>query len=340
MLEIKNLTVTFTGGVQELAAVKGISFHLRQGEVLGIVGESGSGKSLTALAVMGLLPVDASATGEARILSTNISMADSTSWQNIRGRLVSMIFQEPMSSLNPVRKIGRQVCEVLETQGKIRGKEAEKAVFRIFEQLGVWPALTRFHQYPHQLSGGLKQRVLIAIALSCKAPLLIADEPTTALDVTVQAQILSLLQRNVRQQGVSLLLITHDLGVLAEMADRVLVMYSGRIVEEASVTELFTMPSHPYTGLLLSSVPRLDRPLPRIPAGFHPAPGDTLPGCEFAPRCPERLPECVERVPLPVAVSLSHMVCCHRRKGRSYGKTVAGSKKCGRPISPGTEIWG
>ncbi|MDP9417811.1 MAG: ABC transporter ATP-binding protein [Actinomycetota bacterium] len=302
LLDVRDLEVVFGGrGRRDVRAVDGVTFAVEAGETVGLVGESGSGKSVSSLAVMGLLPkrgvrVSGSVNFDGRELLT---MADDQ-LRDLRGREIAMVFQDPLSSLNPVVPIGRQVTEVLERHRQLSGAEAREEAGALLRRVGIPDPGRRLREYPHQLSGGMRQRALIAMALACRPRLLIADEPTTALDVTIQAQILELLKELVANSGTALVLITHDLGVVAGLCDSVHVMYSGRIVESAPRRTLFAEPKHPYTGGLLASVPRLDAPR-GVP--LHPIPGsptDTLPwseGCAFAPRCPNRIDVCTQQTP-------------------------------------------
>ncbi|MEH1099190.1 ABC transporter ATP-binding protein [Micromonospora sp. CPCC 205561] len=314
LLEVDELSVTFARrGQRTVHAVDGVSFSVDAGEVVGLVGESGCGKSVTSLAIMGLLPKQPGLRvgGKAVFDGTDLLQLDDRSRRDIRGRDVAMIFQDPLSSLNPVIPIGLQVTEVLTRHRGMRGAAAEKEAAALLDRVGIPDPKRRLKEYPHQLSGGMRQRALIAMAVACKPRLLIADEPTTALDVTIQAQILELLKELVRDSGTALVMITHDLGVVAGMCDTINVLYAGRVVETARRRPLFREPRHPYTVGLLGSVPRLD-------AGrgerLNPIPGsvrDLLPwpdGCAFAPRCARRVDECVGE---PPALVLTH-------DGRSY----------------------
>ncbi|TDC52652.1 ABC transporter ATP-binding protein [Jiangella ureilytica] len=298
MLDVRDLSVTFTRkGGPTVRAVDGVSFTVRPGETVGLVGESGSGKSVTSLAVMRLLPRrGVQVGGQVLFDGDDLLTLPRDRMRDIRGRDIAMVFQDPMSSLNPVVPIGIQVTEVLERHQDLKGETARAAAEELLFRVGIPDPRRRLKEYPHQLSGGMRQRALIAMALACKPRLLIADEPTTALDVTIQAQIIELLKELVQDTGASLVMITHDLGVVAGLCDTVHVMYSGRIVESAGRRELFGEPRHPYTGGLLASVPRLDAPRG---APLHPIPGsptDVLSwhkGCAFAPRCPNRLDACI-----------------------------------------------
>ena len=302
LLEVEDLEVVFRRrGRRDVRAVDGVSFSVDAGETVGIVGESGSGKSITSLAVMGLLPSrGCDVAGSIRFDGTDLRTLSPDQMRDIRGRDIAMVFQDPMSSLNPVVTIGKQVAEVLERHRGMAKQQARAEAAGLLAQVGIPDPDRRLSEYPHQLSGGMRQRALIAMALACRPRLLIADEPTTALDVTIQAQILELLKQLVGEAGTALIMITHDLGVVAGLCDRVHVMYSGRIVEAADRHPLFAEPRHPYTGGLLASIPRLDSargtPLTPIPG----SPTDTLPwarGCAFAPRCPNVQDDCRTSAP-------------------------------------------
>jgi peptide/nickel transport system ATP-binding protein len=294
LLEVSDLSVVFgRRGRRDVRAVDGVSFSVDAGETVGLVGESGSGKSVTSLAIMGLLPKrGARVEGEVAFDGRQLLKLRQDDLRDLRGKDMAMVFQDPLSSLNPVVPIGLQVTEVLTRHRDISGADARKEATRLLDLVGIPDPARRLREYPHQLSGGMRQRALIAMAVACRPRLLIADEPTTALDVTIQAQILELLKELVREQGTALVLITHDLGVVAGLCDRVNVMYSGRIVEEADRRTLFVEPRHPYTVGLLGSIPRLDSsedvPLTPIPG----SPTDTLPwasACAFFPRCPRHV---------------------------------------------------
>jgi peptide/nickel transport system ATP-binding protein len=302
LLQVNDLSVTFVRrGRRDVQAVDGVSFTVDAGETLGLVGESGSGKSVTALAIMGLLPPrGVRVTGSVSFEGRELLTLRQDDLRDLRGRDIAMVFQDPLSSLNPVVPIGTQVTEVLARHRGMSGAAARKEAVALLDLVGIPDPQRRLKEYPHQLSGGMRQRALIAMAVACKPKLLLADEPTTALDVTIQAQILELLKGLVREQGTALMLITHDLGVVAGLCDRVNVMYSGRIVEQADRRTLFVSPRHPYTTGLLGSIPRLDSaegsPLQPIPG----SPTDTLPwpsACAFAPRCPRTLEVCTTVTP-------------------------------------------
>jgi peptide/nickel transport system ATP-binding protein len=315
LLDVRDLRVTFTRrGRRDVAAVDGVSFSVDGGETVGLVGESGSGKSVTSLAIMGLLPKrGVQVQGEATFDGRQLLEMDDDQLRSIRGRDIAMVFQDPMSSLNPVVPIGRQVTEVLERHRDLSGAAARDEAARLLNSVGIPDPERRLREYPHQLSGGMRQRALIAMALACKPRLLIADEPTTALDVTIQAQILELLKELVAESGTALVMITHDLGVIAGLCDRVNVMYSGRVVESASRHELFAHPRHPYTGGLLASIPRLDAPRGQKLNPIPGSPNDTLPwprGCAFAPRCGNRIDVCTQETPQLEPDGLDHLLRC------------------------------
>jgi oligopeptide/dipeptide ABC transporter ATP-binding protein len=294
VLAVEHLTTGFDTPGRFVPAVIDVSFHLRKGETLCLVGESGSGKSLTAFSILGLIrPPGRIAGGAILYEGRDLRRLSEREMQQVRGGGIALIFQEPMTALNPVFTIGTQIEETLIVHGRATRRTARHKAIELLETVRVPEAARRVREYPHQLSGGLRQRALIALSLACDPDVLIADEPTTALDVTIQAQILDLLRDLQQRFGLSLLLITHDLGVVAEMADRVAVMYAGRIVEEAAVADLFADPKHPYTRGLLGSIPggAPGSPLTAIP-GTVPAPGSLPPGCCFTPRCPSRFDPC------------------------------------------------
>jgi peptide/nickel transport system ATP-binding protein len=302
LLKVEELSVVFRQrGREDVRAVDGVSFSVAPGETVGLVGESGCGKSVTSLAVMGLLPRrGVLVEGSIAFDGTELLTLPADKLRTLRGRDMAIVFQDPMSSLNPVVPIGVQVTEVLVRHRGLSSGEARAEAAELLRRVGIPDPARRLREYPHQLSGGMRQRVLLAAALACSPRLLIADEPTTALDVTIQAQILELLKGLVADTGTALVLITHDLGVVAGMCDTVHVMYSGRIVERASRHELFASPRHPYTAGLLASVPRLDRPRGERLEPIQGSPRDTLPlsrGCAFAPRCRNRVDECVQAAP-------------------------------------------
>ena len=322
LLEIENLSVHFHTPEGVARAVDGVNFHLAAGETVGLVGESGCGKSVTSLSILGLVPSPPGRIESGKILfkRQNLLDLDPESLRKIRGREISMIFQEPMTSLNPVLPIGRQVAEPLMIhQGLSKAKAFEKAADWM-DYVKIPAAAKRLNDYPHQLSGGMRQRIMIAMALVCGPKLLIADEPTTALDVTIQAQILSLMNRLKDELAMSLLLITHDLGVVAQMAARVVVMYAGQVVEEASVTDIFDRPFHPYTQGLLKSIPQAGgrsksrvKRLSEIP-GTVPRLTDIATGCKFADRCLHTFGPCRERKPELQQIQEGHRARCWLRE--------------------------
>jgi peptide/nickel transport system ATP-binding protein/oligopeptide transport system ATP-binding protein len=301
MLEVRNLRTHFQTRAGLVRAVDGVSFHLDEGELLGLVGESGCGKSITALSVMRLVaPPGRIVEGEILFDGEDLMGFSEERMRALRGDDIAMIFQDPMTSLNPVYTVGEQIAEALRLHRRLNHKQAREAAIEAMREVSIPDPARRVNDYPHQLSGGMRQRVMIAMALACNPRLLIADEPTTALDVTIQAQILELIDELRRTRNLAVLLITHDLGVVAEVADRVAVMYTGRIVEESPVEELFARPKHPYTEGLLRSVPKLaSEQVSRASRlstieGTVPKPTDLPPGCHFAPRCPHRMPRCTE----------------------------------------------
>jgi len=297
-----------------MTPVDGVSFRLAKGELLALVGESGCGKSLTALALLRLVPPPGQvATGSAIHLDgTDVLALDGEALRGIRGRRIGMIFQDPMTSLNPVFTVGDQIAESIRAHRTVPKAAARARALELLQEVGIPDPAARLDQYPHQMSGGMRQRVMIAIALASEPELLIADEPTTALDVTVQAQILEILDRLRQARGMAVLLITHDLGIVAGRADRVAVMYAGRIVEEAPTAELFARPSHPYTLGLLASVPRLTGPVTRLTPikGTVPPPTAWPTGCRFHPRCPSVMPRCATDDPPALAVAEGHRMRC------------------------------
>jgi oligopeptide/dipeptide ABC transporter ATP-binding protein len=301
LLEVKNLRTHFPTRAGLVRAVEGVSFHLDEGELLGLVGESGCGKSITALSLMRLVaPPGRIVGGEVWFAGENLLAVSDERMREIRGDRLAMIFQDPMTSLNPVYTVGEQIAEALRLHRGLNRRQAREAAVEAMREVSIPDPARRADDYPHQLSGGMRQRVMIAMALACDPKLLIADEPTTALDVTIQAQILELIDGLRRTRNLAVLLITHDLGVVAEVADRVAVMYTGRIVEESPVEELFARPKHPYTEGLLRSVPKLTgaeaKKAERLQTieGTVPKPTNLPPGCHFAPRCPHRMPRCTE----------------------------------------------
>jgi len=316
ILAVENLVTAFRSGGGEHAAVRNVSFALASNETLAIVGESGCGKSVTALSIMGLVPVANGriVAGHIRFAGRDLVGLPDEEMRKIRGDRISMIFQEPMTSLNPVLTVGFQIAEALRYHRGMDRGSARRAALELLDQVKIPAARQRFGDYPHQFSGGMRQRVMIAIALACRPALLLADEPTTALDVTIQAQVLSLLAELKSTYGMAMIFITHNLGVVASIADRVAVMYAGEIVEIAPVDTLFAAPAHPYTELLLRSIPRVDQDAPRLSTipGQVPSIAAMPPGCRFAPRCPLRIAICSERDPVlaPVADLPNHEARC------------------------------
>ncbi|MCZ2819266.1 ABC transporter ATP-binding protein [Modestobacter sp. VKM Ac-2977] len=316
LLEVSDLNVRFPTEDGLVHAVRGVDYSLRSGEVLGIVGESGSGKSVTSLAVMGLLPGSARVTGSIKYRGQELLGQSDRSMSRVRGKGVSMIFQDPMTSLDPVYKVGAQIEETLRIHDKqLSSKAAEARAVELLELVGIPNATDRVHSYPHEFSGGMRQRVVIAIAMANQPEVIIADEPTTALDVTVQAQILEVLQTALRETGAAMVMITHDLGVVAGIADRVLVMYAGRPVEIGSVEDIYYEPRMPYTLGLLGSLPRLDSATRERLTPIKGAPPSVVnmpPGCPFAPRCPLHIAECDEAEPERFQVGPGHTAACIR----------------------------
>ncbi len=325
LLEVKNLRTYFYSREGILPAVDGVSFHIGRGETLGLVGESGCGKTVTSLSVLKLVqrPPGRYVEGSIFFDGEELLAKSESEMHRIRGNKIAMIFQEPMVSLNPVFTVGDQIAEAIRLhQGLSRQKAMVKAG-QMLELVGIPDPHRRVHEYPHHLSGGLRQRAMIAMALSCNPKLLIADEPTTALDVTIQAQILKLMRRLKQELAMALLIITHDLGIVAEMAERVVVMYSGKVVEEAPVDDLFYEPLHPYTEGLFNCMPRIDRPRGklRVIEGVVPDPLSFPPGCRFHPRCAYAQRFCVEQEPALVTEG-ARRVACHFRPGQRCPRSL------------------
>ena len=327
LLRVKGLKTHFFTDEGTVPAVDGVSFEIRKGETLGVVGESGCGKSVTALSIMNLIPrppgdiVDGVIDFEGRDL-TKITEREI---RRIRGNRIAMIFQEPMTSLNPVYTVGNQIIEAIQLHLKIFGKEARELAIEMLDKVGIPSPEKRIDEYPHQMSGGMKQRVMIAMALVCRPALLIADEPSTALDVTIQAQILDLLRQLQGEYGMSIMLITHDLGVIAEVADQVVVMYAGKVVEYADVFTLFEKKAHPYTRGLFGSLPVIDQRGDRLDTieGIVPSPLDFPSGCRFRTRCKYATDKaCVDDEPELVEAGDGHLVACHY-----WQEVVAGTKE-------------
>jgi len=319
LLSVRGLRTTFRAEDGEFAAIEDVGFDLAEGEVLGIVGESGSGKSVTALSILRLIPSPPGriAAGEVRLDGQDLLTLSERRMREIRGAEIAMIFQEPMTSLNPVLTVGEQIVETIRYHERIGAQAAACRALDLLDQVGIPSPAQRLGEYPHQLSGGMRQRVMIAIALSCNPRLLLADEPTTALDVTIQAQILELLRSLQERFGMAVILITHDLGVIAEFVDRVIVMYAGRVVESAGVHAIFEQPLHPYTEGLLGSIPSLDDERERLQAipGVVPSPFELPPGCRYAPRCPYAREACAAEDPPLLALRPDHRAACIRHTG-------------------------
>jgi peptide/nickel transport system ATP-binding protein len=318
LLEVRGLTTTFPDSAdprRRIPVVDAVDFDVRRGEVLALVGESGCGKSVSALSLLRLVPRPGRIEPQSRVVFEGRELLGLPvpEMREVRGAAIAMIFQEPMTALNPVQTVGAQVMEAIRLHERVSRGEARRRVEQLFERVGIPDPRARVGSYPHELSGGLKQRVMIAMAVAMRPRLLIADEPTTALDVTVQAQILELLRELQRELDTAIVLITHDLGVVNELADRGAVMYAGRIAERGTRLDVLGSPRHPYTQGLLRSMPaRAVRGLrlEEIP-GVVPAPGEWPAGCRFAPRCPKAFAPCAEQVPTPTPISSDHSACCH-----------------------------
>ena len=317
VLKIENLHVSFDTYAGEVHAVRGVSLHVGEGEVLAIVGESGCGKSVTAQTVMKLNPMPPARIKEGSIdlCGEDIVAANEKKMQDSRGRLVSMIFQDPMTCLNPTMKVGRQLTEAICQHRKLSKDEAKKEAVRLLEMVQIPNAAERAEQYPHEFSGGMRQRAMIAMAMSCEPKLLIADEPTTALDVTIQAQIMQLMAKVREETGTAIILITHDLGVVANLADRVAVMYAGKIVETGTAEDIFYRPKHPYTQALLKSLPTVETSREEKLVSIAGTPPDLFmppKGCEFASRCEHCMKVCKKHVPPTYEVGAGHKAVCWR----------------------------
>jgi peptide/nickel transport system ATP-binding protein len=302
LLSVDDLRVSFATEEGIVQAVDGVSFDLQAGEVLAVVGESGSGKSVTAMTLMGLTrSPNARFEGTAHYKGTELIQASEDHLRRVRGAEIAMIFQDPMTSLNPVQRVGSQIVEQIQEHEGIPDQQARERTVELLEKVGIPRARERVDNYPFEFSGGMRQRVMIALALSCNPSVLIADEPTTALDVTIQAQILQRIRELREETGAAVILVTHDLGVVADIADRIAVMYAGRIVEAGTLDEIFYDPQHPYTWGLIGSITRVDKPRPeRLPAiaGLPPSLADRPQGCHFRPRCPHEFSECLNVPPL------------------------------------------
>lgn len=314
ILNVENLETTFFTDSGKIPAVNNVSFHLKEGEVLGIVGESGSGKSVTSLSIMGLIPNPPGKVtgGKIHLYDKNLLDLSERQMRKIRGNDIAMIFQEPMTSLNPLFTIGNQMMEAILIHEKVSKQEAKKRSINMLKTVGLPRAEQLIDEYPHQLSGGMRQRVMIAMALICNPKVLIADEPTTALDVTTQAQILKLMKRLNDEFNTAIMLITHDLGVVAEICERVVVMYAGEVVEEATVQELFNNPQHPYTKGLIASVPDIRTKTDRLYSirGNVPIPGSVKQGCKFADRCDFKFDRCTAERPAIYETTEGQKVRC------------------------------
>lgn len=335
LIELNNLKTYFYTNEGTSKAVDGVDFDIHYGEILGVVGESGCGKSVTALSIMRLIPeppgkiVD----GEIFFKGKNLLDYSQQEMEDIRGNDISMIFQEPMTSLNPVFTVGDQISEAILLHKNVNKKEAKEQTIDMLKKVEIPMPEQRFGEYPHQLSGGMRQRVMIALALSCNPKLLIADEPTTALDVTIQAQILDLINKLKRRFNMSIMMITHNLAVVAEVADRIAVMYAGKIIEYTDVETLFRDPQHPYTWGLMNSLPRMDKEVERLETipGIVPSPLDFPEGCKFNPRCPLADKKCIAEEPKIEEVKAGHKVRCWHYKQlkqnrKLYGYITRGKK--------------
>jgi oligopeptide/dipeptide ABC transporter ATP-binding protein len=336
ILKVNDLRVSFATEDGVVQAVDGVTFELAHGEVLAIVGESGCGKSVTAQTLMGLTRApNAKITGSIDYRGRELNGLDDDQLREIRGEQIAMVFQDPMSSLNPVYRVGDQIIEMIKAHRDLSNEEAKQRTVDLLRLVGIPNPERRVRDYPHEFSGGMRQRVMIAMALALDPDVLIADEPTTALDVTVQAQILQLIEGFNRDRGLAVVLITHDLGVVAEIADRVVVMYAGQIVEDGTLDDIFYDPQHPYTWGLLGSLPRLDEPRPtRLPqiAGQPPSLLSPPPGCRFAPRCPHAFEKCDEPPPLHGEQHLDR--CWLDPAQKTTLREVDGRIGLGEPVKP------
>ena len=312
ILDVRNLSVNFKTRKGEFTVVQDVSFHVERGEVLGIAGESGCGKSVTSLSILGLLPENGYLpTGEILFDERDLAKMSDLALCDIRGNEIAMIFQDPLSSLNPTMTIGDQLIEPYRVHRHYSTQQAEKAAVEMLKKVGIPSPEKRMKEYPHQLSGGMRQRVMIAMALSCQPKLLIADEPTTALDVSIQAQILKLMQQLNEDSGTSIMLITHDMGVIAEMCDKVMIMYAGKAVEYGPVDDIFFSPRHPYTKGLLASIPSLDHDVEQLSTieGNVPSPSSMPAGCRFSPRCGQCMEICKQQQPPMQKVGDTEVAC-------------------------------
>lgn len=319
LLEIKNLKIHYNTEDGIVRAVDGLNLKVAEGETLGLVGETGAGKTTTALGIINLVPdppgkiVD----GEIIFRGNNLRKINKEAYRKIRGNQISMIFQDPMTSLNPVYTVFEQLTEVIKLHQKVSSREALNRAKEMLQQVGI--SQERGNEYPHQFSGGMKQRVLIAIALACNPELLIADEPTTALDVTIQAQVLEVMKKLKKQYQMAMILITHDLGVVAEVCEKVAIMYAGKIVEAADLESLFNNPQHPYTVGLFNSIPDPEEDVTALTPikGLIPEPTELPSGCVFHPRCPDVMPVCSEKIPYDIYLNENHRVSCFKYKAQS-----------------------
>jgi oligopeptide transport system ATP-binding protein len=322
LLEVNNLEVRFKTYGGEVQAVRDVSFHVDKGEILAIVGESGSGKSVTVQSIMGLIPTPPGKikNGEVLLEGQDLLKLSKREMQKVKGSKISMVFQDPMTSLNPTMKVGKQITESITAHQDIKGQEAKERAIEMIRLVGISNPAERYNQYPHEFSGGMRQRIMIAIALACHPQVLLADEPTTALDVTIQAQVLDLMKNLRDELDTSIILITHDLGVVAETAERVAVMYGGMIVETAPVNDLFNNPKHPYTWGLLESIPDIHAADKKRLVPIDGAPPDLFSppkGCPFAPRCKYAMDVCVEAMPPAFSIEQGHEAKCWLNDSRT-----------------------
>ncbi|MBO0128497.1 ABC transporter ATP-binding protein [Agrobacterium sp. OT33] len=312
LLDVRDLTVSFPNGAGTTQIVRGLDYSIARGETLGIVGESGCGKTMTSLALLGLIAGNGKVGGTIGFDGQNLAAFSQKQWQRLRGRRIAMIFQEPMTAMNPVMSVGRQISEVLVKHENISSKEAASRAVDLLDQVGIPSPARRAEDYPHQLSGGMRQRAMIAMALACKPDLLIADEPTTALDVTIQAQILDLMLTLQDEARMSIQFISHNLAVVSEVAHAIMVMYAGKAVEHAPSQALFENPLHPYTQGLIATLPDPDRPVKRLYVIPGRVTSEAIPGCRFARRCPLADDHCRAVEPALLDVIPGHRVACHK----------------------------
>ena len=317
IISAKDVEITFSLRGKKLKAIRKCSLDLYEGETLAIVGESGSGKSVFTKTFVGMLDANGKITGGSIMYDgEDVAKYKEKDWLKIRGKKIAMVMQDPMTSLNPLKKVGKQIQESIEHHQGLKGAEAKKAAIEMLAKVGIPDPERRYDQYPHEFSGGMRQRVVIAIAAACHPQVLICDEPTTALDVTIQAQVLSLMHQLKEQYQTSMLLITHDLGVVAEVCDRVAILYAGEVVEMGTLRQIYKNTKHPYTEGLFGSLPSIAVKTDRLRPirGLMPDPANLPPGCAFAPRCPYCQPECSQSNPQPVEIEPGHLVKCHRIK--------------------------